>query len=160
MVHFSIRSKKEKEPPLEASPLVLESLAQLHADNRSSSCAADDSICNKESMSTARTASIRSMDSMDEVDAFQRDLLFDVDGSDDLSFDGDEPRIFFELLCQTGSEMMQVCTPAYLGSSCKCVYAFRSVLTCSAVLLYKQSRRSIEHLVREHLEERPQRIST
>ena len=116
MVHVYIRTKREKPyakdaPPLEASPLVLESLAQLDEDSQDlPRCATtmDDDAQKDDNMSTAKTESIQSMDSMDECDLSQQDLhCFDI--SDDLSIDGDEPRMFFVLLSQTGSEMMKVC---------------------------------------------------
>jgi hypothetical protein len=115
MVHFYIKARKrlsrvEEPPPLEASPLVLESLAQLHADHSSRICncaVADDSFQKDDNLSVAKTESIQSIDSLDEYDSNLHDALC-WDDSDDLSIDGDEPQMFFVLLSQTGSEMMKV----------------------------------------------------
>lgn len=121
MVHYYLTSKRraprleEEPPPLEASPLVLESLGQLHADARKNEVTSDRDItteCNlkEDNLSTAKTESIQSMDSFEDGDWSHRDHVVDdyLSDSDDLSFDGDEPQMFFLLLSQTGSEMMRV----------------------------------------------------
>lgn len=123
MIHYLIRSRRrlqeESPPPLEASPIVLESLlAQQKAslrDNKDETTTTADTeqnttqdLIRKNSFSTDKTASIKSTESLeDELDIIQKGS-FGLDEDDEVSFDGDEPRIFFQLLTQTGSEMMKV----------------------------------------------------
>ncbi|GKY96122.1 hypothetical protein MPSEU_000572500 [Mayamaea pseudoterrestris] len=115
MVHYYMTTRKkmtleERAPPLEASPLVLESLAQLDRSQHGDGTActnADDFNYKDGSLSTAKTESIQSLDSFDDYESSQHDAAA-VNWTDDLSIDGDEPRMFFVLLSQTGTEMMKV----------------------------------------------------
>ena len=160
MVHVYIRATRRKPyakdaPPLEASPIVLESLAQL--DEVHHDCAkcsiVEDYAQKDDNLSTAKTESIHSIDSIDECDLSQHEVHC-FDGSDDLSFDGDEPRMFFVLLSQTGSEMMKVCRFQVHKSMFRrfvASFPYTLCMTCCCV----QSCQSIEHLVREQISDLP-----
>jgi hypothetical protein len=56
------------------------------------------------------------------------------DEDEDESFDGDEPKVFFELLEQTGSEMMKVCEYFILRVIC---YFYNNIISLQFSMYFK-----------------------
>ena len=93
MLHYTLRCRKrleDDEPALDASPLVLE-LARNETGGGVAS----------------RDIEARFEDDDDE----ERCAFLHDEDANECTLDGDEPPVFFELLSQTGCEMMRVSTP-------------------------------------------------
>jgi hypothetical protein len=159
MVHFSLGARKRLEE-LESHPLENALLVEEHPifpdesrpvlveePSESSFCNQDDEVYHTKQELQCEG---------EQVILTTRPHFYEGDEEEE-SLDGDEPQLFFQLLSQTGSEMINVST----------VYTDRRVLACSSILRLRehyfltnliffsyslQTSRSIESIVQEQIQ--------
>jgi hypothetical protein len=158
MVHFSLGARKRQEE-LESDPLEGALLVEEHPIFPNGTRPV---LVKEPSESSLLSSSLSTHDDevyhVQELQCKEKQVIFTTrshsyEGDDEEeSLDGDEPQLFFQLLSQTGSEMMNVSTGRVLALRC-CIY--RNILFLTNLIFWpfpSQTSRSIETLVQEQIQ--------